>query len=329
MPQVKTRQHAGAHEMLILDDASILELVDPSELIRVLKLAFLDPAYTPNRTHDDLPGEDNAQLLIMPSWSGRNAIGVKVITAIPSNAARGLPTINGVYVLLDGQTGRALATLSAAALTALRTAAVCALAASVLAREDSKVLLMIGTGALAPHLVRAYLAVRPLERVILWGRDERKAAELSARLADLPVRLEVVPRLSEVLSEADMISSATLARTPLIEGDRIAPGTHVDLVGSFTREMREADSRLFQRGRLIVDVSTAIAESGDVAIPLREGAIALPIPDLTALLRDPALGRTAADQITIFKSVGTGLADLATARYLQAQHTARTLPELP
>ena len=308
--------------MIVLEDASILDLVDLSELIPALKQAFLEPAETPPRFHGDLPGGDEAKLLIMPSWSGRSAIGVKVIMANPANAARGKPTIDGVYILMDGQTGQALAVMSARALTALRTAAVCALAASILSRQNSRVLLMIGTGALAPHLVRAYLAIRPLETVILWGRDPRKTSALAANLSALPVELRIESDLSAALGTADIISSATLARAPLIDGRLVAPGTHVDLVGSFTPEMRESDSELFRRGHLIVDSITALQESGDVIAPLREGVITVPVPDLTALLRDPGKGRTRAEQITVFKSVGTGLADLAAARYVLLRHRA-------
>ncbi len=325
MPQAMTRQQSREHAMVVLDDAAILQLAAGAELLPVLRGAFLEPASTPERMHGALPGTDHAQLLIMPSWAGRSAIGVKVITAIPSNPAQGLPTINGIYVLMDGQTGRTLAVLSARALTALRTAAVCALASSELARKDAKVLLVIGTGALAAHLVRAYVQVRSLERVILWGRDAHKATALAAQLADLPVALQVEARLADVVGRAHMISSATSARSPLLMGELIAPGTHVDLVGSFTPEMREADTALFRRGTVIVDVASAAFESGDLAVPVREGALVPPIPDLTALLRHPALGRTHPAQITVFKSVGTGLADLAIARHLLERHLAKSL----
>ena len=154
-----------------------------------------------------------------------------------------------------------------------------------------------------------------------WGRDATKARRLAAQLADLPVHLEVASELAQVLGAVDLISSATPAREPLIRGELVHAGAHVDLVGGFTPQMREADSELFRRGRAVVDAA-AVLESGDIVIPLRDGALA-GIPDLTALLREPSLGRTSAAQITIFKSVGTGLADLATARYLVAKHLSR------
>lgn len=311
--------------MIVLDDEAVLRLVSPPALVPLLQHAFLEPAVTPPRFHGDLPGADNAKLLIMPSWADRQAIGIKIVAAIPSNATRGQPTIDGVYVLMDGETGQPLAVMSARALTSLRTAAVCALATSVLARQDSSVLLMIGTGALAPHLVRAYLAVRPLQRVILWGRNVSKANALAEQLSGLDVELSVASELTGVLRTADIISCATLATTPLINGHLVAPGTHIDLVGSFTPQMREADSELFRRGRLVVDSSTALQESGDLIVPLREGVIKDSIPDLSAVLSEPGKGRTQEAQITVFKSVGTGLADLAVARHVFEQHQAAQL----
>jgi len=279
-------------------------------------------AETPPRTHNHLPGSDGAQLLLMPSWDGREAIGVKVVAVAPSNRARGRPTVDGVYVLMDGETGQPLAILSARALTALRTAAVSALASSLLSRVDAKVLLMVGTGALAPHLVRGHLAVRSLERIILWGRNLQKAGELADRLSGLAVDIEVAEDLAEVLGEADIISCATLSREPLIEGARVSPGCHVDLVGSFAPDMREADIALFRRGRLVVDTDAAFGESGDLIAPLRAGVISRDTPDLAALLKAPALGRQGADEITVFKTVGTGLADLAVARHIVSSVTA-------
>ena len=171
-------------------------------------------------------------------------------------------------------------------------------------------------GALAPHLVRAHLSVRAFDRIVLWGRDPEKANALARRLSDLPVNIEVATKLSGALEAADVISCATLSHAPLVEGRHIAAGTHIDLVGSFSPEMREADTDLFRRGRLIVDTAIAFDESGDLIRPLQEGIIDRSAPDLAALVRSPDLGRADAGEITIFKTVGTGLADLAAARYI-------------
>jgi alanine dehydrogenase len=301
--------------MISFDDARIVGAAEVHGLLAALAAAFRDPASTPTRSHYDLPGGKDAKLLVMPSWSG-DLIGVKVITVIPANGVRGASTVNGLYILLDGQTGSPVATFSGRSLTAVRTAGVCALATSLLARPDARVLLMIGTGYLAPFLIDAYRAVRSLERIVIWGRDPAKAQALAVRLGALPAQVEVARDLAGALGGADIISSATLSREPLVRGDLVSPGTHIDLVGSFTPAMREADSELFRRGHLAVDSATAFEESGDLLAPVREGVIAASAPALTDLLRDPSLGRHSNGSVTVFKSVGTGLADLATARYL-------------
>jgi ornithine cyclodeaminase len=317
--------------MIVLDDARITDAADHTGLVAALAEAFRNPAEMPARMHANLPGDDHARLLVMPSWTAREAIGVKIVAVVPSNGERGRPTIDGAYLLMDGLTGKPLAVLSAPALTALRTAGVCALAASLLARRTTKTLLVIGTGALAPFLVRAYSALCPLDRVILWGRDPRKAEALAGRLSDMRVHIVVASRLRDAVGEADVICSATSSREPLLEGCHITPGTHIDLVGSFAPEMREADTELFRRGRLFVDTETAFDESGDLIVPLHEGIIDRNALDLTSLLRSPDLGRVSDSDITIFKTVGTGLADLAVARYIleRCQHADSNNPDHP
>jgi ornithine cyclodeaminase len=241
---------------------------------------------------------------------------------MPANAERGGATIDGLYVLLSGQTGAPLATFRARSLTALRTAGVCALATSLLSRRDAKVLLVIGTGYLVPYLIDAYRSVRALERVVIWGRDPAKAAAVAQRLRS-PQPVEVATDLDKALREAHVVSCATLAREPLVRGELLACGTHVDLVGSFTPEMREGDTHLFKVARLVVDCQTAFDESGDLIVPLREGVISRDVPDLPTLLKRPAVGRQSDREITLFKSVGTGVADLAAARYVLQRRLER------
>jgi len=308
--------------VIVLSDEQVIKAIDHASLVNVLALAFKRGAETPLRMHNHLPGDDNAQLLLMPSWDGRDAIGVKVVAVAPSNRDRGRPTVDGVYVLMHGETGEPLAVLSARALTALRTAAVSALASSLLARADAKVLLMIGAGALAPYLVKSHLSVRPLDRIMLWGRNLQRASDLADRLSELAIDIEVAEHLPEALGEADIISCATLSREPLIEGARLRPGCHVDLVGSFAPDMREADMDVFRRGRLVVDTGAAFDESGDLIAPLQAGVISREAPDLAALLNSRGLGRRNPDEITVFKTVGTGLADLAVARHIVSSVTA-------
>ncbi|GGJ65021.1 ornithine cyclodeaminase [Sphingopyxis bauzanensis] len=308
--------------MKLLDDRQILALALPDELIDAIEHAFASPFGAPQRMHCHLPGDDNATLLIMPAWQSRSELGVKIATVVPDNSVKGLPTINGIYLLLDGDTGIPQAILDAPALTALRTAAVSAVASRHLSRPDAQSLLLVGTGALIPHLARAHAAVRPLERIMIWGRNPDKARRAADMLSGVADRIEAVSDLARHVAKADIISCATLSRVPLVEADWVVPGTHIDLVGSFAPDMREADSDLFARGRLVVDTQTALRESGDLIEPLRRGHIADPAVDLAALLGDARLGRRHDADITIFKSVGTGLADIAAARYLLAKSEA-------
>jgi ornithine cyclodeaminase len=175
---------------------------------------------------------------------------------------------------------------------------------------------MIGTGALAPHLIAAHATVRPLERVVLWGRDRERADELARRISDLPLEVEVTADLRDGLRRADIVSAATSSREVLVEGRWLAPGAHVDLVGSFAPDMREADLEVFRRGRAVVDTWRALEESGDLIPAMREGILDRDVPDLTTLLRHPERGRRSPEDITIFKTVGTSVADLAVARQL-------------
>jgi alanine dehydrogenase len=305
--------------MIVFDDPQILTLVEQPGLLSALKAGFLEPAITPPRSHYSLPGQQGEMLLVMPSFS-REAVGTKLITVMPANAERGGTTVNGIYVLLDGHSGVPLATFSARSLTAVRTAGVCALATSLMSRPDASVLLVIGTGYLVPYLIDAYRAVRSLERVVIWGRDAGKAAALAQRFHGLQLTVEASTDLTRALHEAHLISSATLARDPLVRGDLLSLGTHVDLVGSFTPEMHEGDLQLFRVSRLVVDCLQAFEESGDLIEPLHAGIISRNVPDLTALLKDPVLGRQSDREITVFKTVGTGLADLAAARYVWQRH---------
>jgi ornithine cyclodeaminase len=181
---------------------------------------------------------------------------------------------------------------------------------------DATTLLMVGTGALAPHLVRAHLAVRALERVLIWGRSKEKAAVLARSLADLPLDVHAVEDLAEAVALADIISCATLSRTPLICGEKVRPGTHVDLVGSFTADMREGDDALMSAAQIFVDTRQAFSESGDLIAPVTAGLIEeADVLDLGALLAQPSKGRSSDSAITVFKSVGTALSDLAAAEY--------------
>jgi ornithine cyclodeaminase/alanine dehydrogenase-like protein (mu-crystallin family) len=264
-------------------------------------------------------GAATATHLLMPAWTttetpGGAWLGTKIVNVFPDNGRRGLPAVLGLYVLQSGETGEALAAMDGARLTHWRTAAASALAARFLARGDARRLLMVGSGALAPFLVRAHAAVRPIEEVTVWNHRRASAEKLAAALSGQAWRVRVAEDLETAAREADLISCATLSGAPLIAGAWLAPGQHLDLVGAFNLEMREADDEALRRARIFVDTDAALTEGGDVALALRAGVIdrADVVGDLGALCRG-APGRTDRQEITLFKSVGAALEDLAAA----------------
>ncbi len=312
----------------VIGAAEIDAALDFPSLIARLRATFRDAGVAvPPRHHHALAdqGGGPATLLLMPAWQEGGPIGVKVAGVFPGNAARGLPAVTGLYLLLDGDTGLPLAVLDAAALTRWRTAAASALAADFLARPDAATLVMIGTGGLAEPLIRAHAAIRPLRRALVWGRDPAKAAALAARLDRPGLRVEAASALASAVGTADIVSCATPATAPVLQGEWLAPGTHVDLVGGFTAAMREADDRVVARARLFVDTRTALAEAGDLVQPIRTGVITADacLGDLAALCRGVCGGRQSAEEITLFKSVGTALEDLAAARLVVERRQRR------
>ena len=263
-----------------------------------------------------LPDGDTGSLLLMPAWVDGELIGVKAVTYFPSNAGTAVPTVNAAYLAFDGRTGQALAVLDGDELTARRTAAVSALAADRLARTDASRLLVVGTGVLSPNMARAHAAVRPLTEIEIWGR-RTEAAETVAetlRAEGLPAR--PVVDLDYSVGRADIVSCVTGATSPLVRGELLKAGAHLDLVGSFQPEMRESDNAAAARATIFVDTVAGASMSGDLAQPLAEGLIteAAIAADLRTLASGEHPGRTSPDEITLFKSAGFAAADLAAAR---------------
>lgn len=288
-------------------------------LIAPLRDAFRGDVVTPTRHHHSLARPDgDATLLLMPAWQkgAGGYAGVKIVSVFPGNAARGKPSVIGTYLLLDGDSGEPLAALDGQALTAWRTAAASALAASYLARTDAWRLVMVGAGALAPRLIAAHAAVRPIAEVAIWNRHPERALALAAELDRPGLRVTATQDLAAAVATADIVSAATMSREPLIRGAWLRPGAHVDLVGAYNPAMREADDAAVARATVYVDTRAgALHEAGDLvqaiaAGVLEEGGIA---GDLFDLCRGTAPGRRSADEITLFKSVGTAIEDLAAA----------------
>jgi ornithine cyclodeaminase len=254
----------------------------------------------------------------MPAWSksGERFIGHKLVNLFPDNARLNKPAVSGSYVLMSGDTGETLAVMDGAALTAWRTACASALAARYLARDDASHLVMIGAGALAPHLIRAHLAVRPIKRVTLWNRTRSHAISTAFALSTAGIESAIAEDLDEAVREADIVSCATLSPVPLVKGAWLKKGAHVDLVGAFSLKTREADDAAIRRARVFVDSrKTAPKGSGDIAIPLKKRVLSLKgiQADLFELCRGKKKGRKGKSEITLFKSTGLALEDLAAA----------------
>jgi ornithine cyclodeaminase len=316
----------------ILSAADVDAALDDLALIDRLDALFRAGCEMPTRHHHPIkeplgPHSADAMLLLMPAWthgpSGR--IGVKVVTVFPDNRKRSLPSIYGQYLLLDGTSGATLALLDGTMLTKRRTACASGLASRYLSRSDASRLLMIGTGALAPELIRVHAKVRPIRDVAIWGRTPAHAESLAAALAaslpkalGRPIAVRAVTDRQAAVGEADIISCATLSKEPLVEGDWLREGQHLDLVGAYTPQMRETDDKAVWRARVYVDTRAgALKEGGDIVQPLANGTIDEDdvIADLFELTRGLQTGRLPGDNasITLFKSVGAALEDLAAA----------------
>lgn len=307
--------------MRFVSGAEIAELLNFPALIDALDAAFRRPIVTPVRHHHTIVRPDgDATLLLMPAWTaaGTDAdmVGTKLVTVQPGNAARGIDTINGLYILNSGATGVPLAVMDARVLTVCRTAAASALAARYLARPDASKLAVIGAGAVAPYLARAHSAVRPIGEIRIWNRTFARAEAVAQALRAEGLPAQAVEDREAAISWADIVSSATLSAVPLVEGRHLRPGQHVDLVGGFTPTMREADDEAIRRARVHVDTRAGAGkEAGDIVLAVASGALAADgiAGDLFELCAGTAPGRTAPDEITLFKSVGTAIEDLAAA----------------
>jgi ornithine cyclodeaminase/alanine dehydrogenase-like protein (mu-crystallin family) len=299
--------------MKIISAAELAEAAPYRDVVEALRQGFREDIETPVR-HQHATS-DVAVLLLMPAWS-KDFTGLKTVVFKSDNPALGLPTITASYLLIDNRTGATVAMMDGTELTRRRTAAAGALAADYLARKDASRMLMVGTGALAEHFVRAHASVRPIRRVLLYNRTPDKAKNLAADLAKDGFEVSVVRDLEEAMSEADIISCATTSTEPVLHGAWLKPGTHVDLAGAFKPEMRETDGDVIAQARVYVDTREgAEAEAGDLIQAAAEGKFRMENiqGDLFGLCRGKTGGRRNAEEITLFKSCGTAIEDLAAA----------------
>lgn len=288
-------------------------------LVAALRAMAVEGCMVPARqVHALGEGDAAGRLLIMAAWQAGRRLGIKSVTVFPANRARGLPSLHAVYTLFDAATGESLAQIDGSALTSRRTAAVSALAASHLARADAARLLVVGAGRVASLIPAAMAAVRPIAQVQVWNHRGEGARALVRSLREQGVRADAVDDLQAAVRGADIVSCATLATQPLICGDWLQPGTHLDLIGSFAPEMREADSACVARAGVWIDQDEALVKAGDLLQAIAEGAFTREALQgtLEQLCRGQCSGRDGAREITLFKSVGSAWQDLAAARLL-------------
>ena len=304
--------------MRYYDAETLRAVADLPALIDALEAGHRQPK---PEMADGLIGPDHSRYLIRSAHNGKDLVGSKLVTIMPDNpGSHGLPGVQAVIMLFDGTTGKPAAALEATELTYWKTAADSALGSKFLSRRDSLVLVIAGAGGLSPWLVRGHFAVRPdLERVLVWNRTSQKADDLAHALAGEGFPAEPANNLESAVRIADIVSTATMATEPFLEGAWLKPGTHVDLVGGYSRGTREADDDVVTRGRLFVDcLESALDGVGDILQPLEnriidQGKI---LGDLFDLAGGRVKAREAEQDITVFKNAGGAHLDLMVAQAL-------------
>jgi len=305
--------------MRYFDAATIRARLPWPRMREALAVMLTADVAAPLRTHHalDVPGASPAALLLMPAWRSGRRLGVKIVTVFPGNRDRGERAVSAVYALFDASSGEPLALFDGEEITARRTAGASAFAANFLARRDARHLVMVGAGRQARGLVEAHADVRPFERVSLWSRTHAHAVVAAREMTRPGLAVTAVRDLEAAVRSADVVSCATLATEPLVRGEWLAPGAHIDLVGAFRATMRETDDAAIARADVIVvdNRTAALAEGGDLVAAIASGAIAPTAiaADIADLARGGHPGRTSDTQITVFKSVGFALEDLAAA----------------
>jgi ornithine cyclodeaminase len=255
---------------------------------------------------------------LMPAYSkSLKAIGTKLISVFPGNHGTALDSHQGVVLLFDGENGSPLAMMDAASITAIRTAAVSGVATRQLARRDASTLAILGSGVQARTHIRAMMAVRPFKKVLVWSRNPDHARTLVAKAGWTDDA--VAPDVKSAVRYADVVCTVTASREPILRGEWLRPGTHVNAVGASVPTARELDTEAIKRARVFVDRrESALNEAGDLLIPMKEGAITGDhiVAEIGELLSGHDAGREKGDEITVFKSLGLAVEDLAAAHYL-------------
>ena len=305
--------------MKVYDRENVASSLQYGILIEALRKAFSSKITTTERVQHTIiiKNGSDATLLLMPAWKIGEHIGIKIVSVFPENTTNNMSAVHANYFLMNANDGKPVAVMDGTELTLRRTACASALAADYLVKKNVDTLLMIGTGNLAPHMIKAHCVVRNYSRILIWGRNEEKAKRLALSLNIKDKEIVAKNDLKEALNVADVISCATLTQKPLIMGDWIKPGQHLDLVGAFTPDMAEADSKAIAMSKIVVDTyEGALSESGELINALKEGRIKKKhiLSDLRELVLEEKDIRKDSNDITLFKSVGTALEDLAAAK---------------
>ena len=304
--------------MKVYDRENVASSLQYGILIEALRKAFSSKITAPERVQHTIKNKNgsDATLLLMPAWKIGEHIGIKIVSVFPENTTNNMNAVHANYFLMNANDGKPVAVMDGTELTLRRTACASALAADYLVNKNVDTLLMIGTGNLAPHMIKAHCVVRNYSRILIWGRNEEKAERLALSLNIKDKEIVAKNDIKEALNVADVISCATLTQKPLIMGDWIKPGQHLDLVGAFTPDMAEADSKAIAKSKVVVDTyEGALSESGELINALKEGRIKKEhiLSDLRELVLEEKKIRKDSNDITLFKSVGTALEDLAAA----------------
>jgi ornithine cyclodeaminase/alanine dehydrogenase-like protein (mu-crystallin family) len=301
-----------------------MRLVTADEIRSVLTfpvlVAALEAAHRRPKieVQDAFLGSEREQYFVRHAVDRGRYFASKLITSFPANLAGGrLPAVQAVCVLFDGTDGRPLAVMDGTEITYWRTAADSALGAKLLAPPDPATMLIVGAGQMCRWLVRAHRTVRPsIRRVLIWNRTRQRAIEVAAGLAQEKVDAQVADDLDEATQAADLISTCTRSHVPLVRGANLKPGAHLDLVGGYTPQTREADDEAARRALIFVDLrESAFAGVGDILQPIANGSIreADVLGDLYGLVGGSVAGRRSPGDITLFKNAGGGHLDLMTA----------------
>jgi len=309
--------------MRYFDAKTTAELLDYPRLIKSLREAHKHGTMPQTQCNiiTDTKRQDN-QFITQFSWASDDVIAIKLNSIFPLNAnlSPPLPSIQGVVILFEARHGQALACCDGAELTFRKTAADSALGADFLSNPDAKTLLLMGAGGLAPHIIAAMRFVRPsINKILIWNRHHLKAQQLAEKLTSSPCPVLAVSQLDEAVPQADIISCITMATTPILQGALLQQGCHVDLIGAYQPQMREANDDVIRRaGRLFVDSFANCESSGDVADPLKNGILSRDqiVADLFSLCKGQHHGRADKTEITVYKNVGGGHLDMFAMKQL-------------